>query len=150
MYMLEKAVAACYNITCTCIIHVCMSIGTYVHTHVYILYNIPITIITYEKYQILFSTCHYKSHFQLYFYQQMIDRFFQKLRNLLLQISVSLVNFMHLAKSHLILKSQYARKFILQRYICRNEFSFIRIILNIWQKLTFLFQLFPKFRENII
>ena len=51
-----------------------------------------------------------------------------------------------MAKSHLILKNQYVRKLISLRYICRNEFSPIRIIL----KLTFLFQLFPKFRENVI
>ena len=35
-------------------------------------------------------------------------------------------------------------------YICRNESSFISIILNIWRKLTFLFQLLSKFWENVI
>ena len=44
-------------------------------------------------------------------------------------------------KSHLILKNHYVRKFISLRYIGRNESSFIKIILNIWWKLTFLFQL---------
>ena len=34
--------------------------------------------------------------------------------------------------------------------ICRNEFSFIRIIFSNWRKLTFLFQLFSKFWENVI
>ena len=36
--------------------------------------------------------------------------------------------------------------FILLQYICGNDFSPIRIIF----KLTFLFQLFSKFRENVI
>ena len=41
------------------------------------------------------------------------------------------------------------RKFISLRYICRNESSFITIILNIWRKLIFLFQLLSKFGENV-
>ena len=53
---------------------------------------------------------------------------------------------MDLAKSHLILKNQYMKKFILLRYICRNEFSNLTLTL----KLTLLFQLFSKFRENVI
>ena len=53
---------------------------------------------------------------------------------------------MDLTKSHLILKNQYVRKLILLRYICGNEYSPIRIIL----KLTFLFQLFSKFRKNVV
>ena len=53
---------------------------------------------------------------------------------------------MDLSKSHVIFKNQYVRKLVSLKDICRNEFSFIRIIL----KLTFLFQLFKKFRENII
>ena len=43
-------------------------------------------------------------------------------------------------------KNQYMRKLILLRYICRNVFSPFKITL----KLTFLFQLFQKFRENVI
>ena len=50
----------------------------------------------------------------------------------------------------LILKNQYVRKLISLGYTCRNEFSFIRIILNSLRKLTFLLQLFSKFRENVI
>ena len=53
---------------------------------------------------------------------------------------------MDLSKSHVIFKNQYVRKLVSLKDICRNEFSFIRIVL----KLTFLFQLFKKFRENII
>ena len=69
---------------------------------------------------------------------------------LFLWIAVSLVIFAYLAKSHLILKNQYVRKLISLGYICRYEFSFIRIIwINLW-KLTFLYQLFLKLRENII
>ena len=59
---------------------------------------------------------------------------------LFLWIAISLVIFTDLAKRHLILKNQYVRhlvlknqyvsRFISLRYICRNEFSFTRMILN--------------------
>ena len=48
------------------------------------------------------------------------------------------------------LQESVLRKFVSLRCICRNESLFIRIILNIWQKLTFLFQLLSTFRENVI
>ena len=54
--------------------------------------------------------------------------------------------FTDMTKSHLILKNQLMRKPISLGYICRNNFSPIKIIL----KLTLLFQLFSKLRENVI
>ena len=92
---------------------------------------------------------HCKSNFQLHFYYQTIDRVVLKTFFWLLffyfiwfiySLFFFLVIFTDLAKSHLILlTNQYVRKLILLRYICR-------IIL----KLTFLLQLFSKFRENVI
>ena len=47
------------------------------------------------------------------------------------------------------LKNQYVRIHISLWDICRNGFSFIRIILNNMRKLTFFFQIFSKIRENV-
>ena len=65
-----------------------------------------------------------------------------------LSIAVSFVIFKDLTYSRLILKNQYVRKYIPLWYICRSGFSFIRIILNNVRKLTFLFQILLKIREN--
>ena len=62
---------------------------------------------------------------------------------------MSLVIFTYLAKSYLILKNQHVKKLFSLGYIYRYEFSFIRIILINWWKLTFLYRLFSKFRENV-
>ena len=66
-----------------------------------------------------------------------------------LSIAVSFVIFKDLTYSRLILKNQYVRKYIPLWYICRSGFSFIRIILNNVRKLTFLFQILLKIRENV-
>ena len=76
--------------------------------------------------------------------------FLKFFKNLFLWIAVSLVILNNLGKNRLILKNQYVRKIISLLYICRDEFSFIRIILNIWRKIMFLFQLSSKFWDNII
>ena len=65
-----------------------------------------------------------------------------------LSIAISFVIFKDLTYSRLILKNQYVRKYIPLWYICRSGFSFIRIILNNVRKLTFLFQILLKIREN--
>ena len=81
---------------------------------------------------------------------KLYTEFFLKLcKNLFMWIAVSLVIFTYLAKSHLVLNYQYVRKLFSLGYICRYEFSFIKIILINWWKLTFLYQLFSKFRENV-
>ena len=66
-----------------------------------------------------------------------------------LSIAISFVIFKDLTYSRLILKNQYVRKYIPLWYICRSGFSFIRIILNNVRKLTFLFQILLKIRENV-
>ena len=66
-----------------------------------------------------------------------------------LSIAVSFVIFKDLTYSRLILKNQYVRKYIPLWYICRSGFSFIRIILKNVRKLTFLFQILLKIRENV-
>ena len=82
---------------------------------------------------------------------KLYTEFFLKLcKNLFMWIAVSLVIFTYLAKSHLVLNYQYVRKLFSLGYICRYGFSFIKIILINWWKLTFLYQLFSKFRENVI
>ena len=88
--------------------------------------------------------------FKMFFSYQTIYRVLLKtLRKSIFVVAVSLVIFTYLAKSHLILDSIY-EKTLLVWCICRYEFSFIRIILINWWKLTFLYQLFSKFWENVI
>ena len=105
--------------------------------------------ITYERWWLDNVLVH--RHLWLHFYYRTIDRVFRKtLRKSIFEDSsfFSFFFFMDLAKSHLILKEQYVRKFTSLKYVCRNQFSLIGIILNVSRKLTFLFQLFLNFREN--
>ena len=88
--------------------------------------------------------------FKMFFCYQPIYRVFLKtLRKSIFVDTCFFVIFTHLAKSHLILKNQYERKLFFLGYISRHEFSFIKVILINWWKLTFLYQLFSKFRENV-
>ena len=100
----------------------------------------------------MFSTYFYKIHFWFhFFYYQTIDSVFLKTLPVSIIVgSCSFCNFHGFGEEPLTLRNQYVRKLISLGYICRNEFSFISIILNIWWQLTILFRLFSKFRENVI
>ena len=48
------------------------------------------------------------------------------------------------------LQESVCEKICLATMHLQDQILFIRIILNIWRKFTFLFQLLSKFRENVI